>query len=547
MSTRWTSSADAVVVGFGLTGAPVLERLLGASGAGDVAVLDRGAFWEPEGHAFPGERSLILDRPLTVDPREDHVLLRTPGAGPARLRKWWASRLAGGGSWLWYGQLSRFRPSDLRMRSAYGGALGPEVRDWPIDFAELDRAYAHIQGRLRPFGCAYGHTEAAYRDFDGGPYLERPGPSHLERLMVDRLGRDGLNAYVGQSCLGGRAWDTCPVSPVTGRAAERGRPMLARPNWYVDLYGTLREDPRVRLLGGCYVSRVLVDGGVVQGVEYLQRDDAGDLRTRRIRCGTVVLAPGALETNRILLSSDLPDRNGLLGRRFTFTLERTAYLVTAEPRERDLADRLAGLYGNVVIKDFYDLGETGPLRKGGKFALYDAYVAESPARHVRNLRMRGPELARFLRAERGHYVVKVSFKGESLPSAGKFVSLSARRNAFGARVPTVTYTPHPADLLLQERVTAILPRIGRALGAVETRVHPVPSGEDLVSAHHHGGAVFGDDAAQAVLDRDCECFEARGLFVADSSFMPTSGATNSSLTAMANAHRVAGVVAARLS
>ncbi|MEV7013774.1 GMC oxidoreductase [Streptosporangium sp. NPDC051022] len=545
MNTRWTSSADAVVVGFGLTGAPVLERLLEEGGANDVVVLDRGAFWEPAEHSFPDERSLALERPLTVDPEEDHVLLRVPG-GQTRLRKWWSARLAGGGSWLWYGQLSRFRPSDLRMRSSSGDALGPEVRDWPLDFAELERAYTRVQERLGPFGCSYGHTAPAYREFDGGPYLERPGPSHLERLMVDRFRRDGLNAYVGQSCLGGRAWDSCPVSPVTGHPADRERPMLARPNWYVGLYGRLRTDPRVHLMGGSYVSRILVEAGEVQGVEFVGRDESGDLRTRRIRCGTVVLAPGALETARILLSSDLPNRNGLLGRRFTFTLERTGYLVTAEPRNRELTDRLAGLYGNVVIKDFYDLGDAGPLRKGGKFALYDAYVAETPSRHVRNLKMFGPELARFLRAESGRYVVKASFKGESLPSTGKFVSLSTRRNSFGARVPAVTYAPHPADLLLQDHVTKLFARLGRALGAVETRVHAAPAGADVVSAHHHGGAVFGESASDAVLDRDCECFEARGLFVVDSSFMPTSGATNSSLTAMANAHRVAGVIAARL-
>ncbi|GAA3075351.1 GMC oxidoreductase [Streptosporangium carneum] len=545
MNTRWTSSADAVVVGFGLTGAPVLERLLGAHGANDVVVLDRGAFWEPADHSFPDERSLALDRPLTIAPEEDHVLLRVPG-GERPLRKWWSARLAGGGSWLWYGQLSRFRSSDLRMRSSLGDAFGPELRDWPLDFAELENSYAHVQERLRPFGCAYGHTEPAYREFDGGPYRRRPGPSHFERVLVDGLQRDGLDAYVGQSCLGGRAWDSCPVSPVTGRPADRGRPMLARPNWYVGLYDRLRADPRVRLLGGSYVSRVLVEAGAVQGVEFVRRDEDGDLRTRRIRCRTVVLAPGALETARILLTSDLPNRNGLLGRGFTFTLERTGYLVTAEPRSRELTDRLAGLYGNVVVKDFYDLGDAGPLRKGGKFALYDAYVAETPARHVRNLKMFGAELAEFLRAESGRYVVKASFKGESLPSTGKFVSLSARRNSFGARVPVVTYTPHPADLLLQEQVTKIFARLGRALGATETRVHAVPAGADLVSAHHHGGAVFGENASDAVLDRDCECFEARGLFVADSSFMPTSGATNSSLTAMANAHRVAGVVAARL-
>ncbi|MDH6139339.1 choline dehydrogenase-like flavoprotein [Kitasatospora sp. GP30] len=546
MTTRWTDRADVAVVGLGMTGGPVLERLLDGSRAGRIAVLDRGEIWDPAAVSHPGEAELAGGSPLSVPAREDCVLF-TDGTAPRPLAKWWSARRAGGGALLWYGQLSRFKPSDLRMGSLAGDLPDTELRDWPLEFGELAAGYRRIEERLRPYGSSYGHPYARYTALEGPNYRDRGVPSHFERTVIDRLQADGLQPYVGRSCLGGRAWDLHPVSPLTGRLPERpDLPLLHRPNWYARLYRRLHQDPRVRLTGGVYVVRVLVEHGTVRGVEFVERDRNGRPRVRRLRAGTVVLACGAMETVRILLTSGLPNANGLLGKRFTCTLERVAYLLTGEPRSAAAADRLAGLHATVAVKDFYDLGGDPVLRKGGKFALYDGLVAETPARHVRNLRLRGRALADFLAAEREHYVVKASFKGESIPSGGKYLTLSGRRNSYGAPVPLLHYRPHPVDLALQQRVPALVERLGTALGARHTLLHPAPAGPDLVSAHHHGGAVFGADPADSVLDPDCQCREARGLFVADSASMPTSGATNSSLTAMANADRVGAKLAAAL-
>lgn len=99
-------------------------------------------------------------------------------------------------------------------------------------------------------------------------------------------------------------------------------------------------------------------------------------------------------------------------------------------------------------------------------------------------------------------------------------------------------------LRAQGHVAGLVRRLGRSLGATRTLLRPAPHDPGLVSAHQHGGAVFGEDPTDAVVSPECECYEARGLFVADGAVMPTSGGTNSSLTAMANALRVADVVAA---
>ena len=51
-----------------------------------------------------------------------------------------------------------------------------------------------------------------------------------------------------------------------------------------------------------------------------------------------------------------------------------------------------------------------------------------------------------------------------------------------------------------------------------------------------------EDPSQGVVDRDCRAHGIENLFIADASFMPTSAATNPSLTVAANALRVAGKI-----
>ena len=65
-------------------------------------------------------------------------------------------------------------------------------------------------------------------------------------------------------------------------------------------------------------------------------------------------------------------------------------------------------------------------------------------------------------------------------------------------------------------------------------------------AHPCGTLRFSDDPSRGVLDRECRAHDAANLYVADSSFMPTSTGVNPSLTIAANALRVAAAIARRL-
>ena len=57
-------------------------------------------------------------------------------------------------------------------------------------------------------------------------------------------------------------------------------------------------------------------------------------------------------------------------------------------------------------------------------------------------------------------------------------------------------------------------------------------------AHQSGTCRFGNDPATSVLDLNCKAHELDNLYVVDTSFFPSIGAVNPSLTAIANALRV---------
>ncbi|CAM5438065.1 GMC family oxidoreductase OS=Streptomyces rimosus subsp. rimosus (strain ATCC / DSM 40260 /JCM 4667 / NRRL 2234) OX=1265868 GN=SRIM_035530 PE=3 SV=1 [Streptomyces rimosus subsp. rimosus] len=67
-----------------------------------------------------------------------------------------------------------------------------------------------------------------------------------------------------------------------------------------------------------------------------------------------------------------------------------------------------------------------------------------------------------------------------------------------------------------------------------------------IANHVLGGARFGTNAADSVLDPDCRVWNFDNLYVTDGAFMPTSGSANPTLTIEANSFRVGDVLLDRV-
>jgi choline dehydrogenase-like flavoprotein len=76
--------------------------------------------------------------------------------------------------------------------------------------------------------------------------------------------------------------------------------------------------------------------------------------------------------------------------------------------------------------------------------------------------------------------------------------------------------------------------------------YQAPNGLIRIANHVLGGARFGTDRADSVLDVTCRAWDFDNLYVTDGAFMPTSGSGNPTHTIEANSFRVADELLKRL-
>jgi choline dehydrogenase-like flavoprotein len=132
---------------------------------------------------------------------------------------------------------------------------------------------------------------------------------------------------------------------------------------------------------------------------------------------------------------------------------------------------------------------------------------------------------------------------EDLPRPDNRVTL----NADGDIV--LTYTPNNTRPLdeLYSRVKKQLSNLGMNHHHLIPRNAYMKNEIPIAGVAHQAGTVrFGSDPATSVLDINCKAHELDNLYVVDTSFFPSIGAVNPSLTAAANALRVGDHLLERL-
>ena len=101
----------------------------------------------------------------------------------------------------------------------------------------------------------------------------------------------------------------------------------------------------------------------------------------------------------------------------------------------------------------------------------------------------------------------------------------------------------PSNLQAHRELRHVLGALLRDLGF--SWIFPLSFG--LGNTTHQCGTLrFGTDPRSSALDANCRAHDVDNLYVVDTSFFPSIGAVNPSLTAIANALRVADHIAGRL-
>jgi choline dehydrogenase-like flavoprotein len=442
------------------------------------------------------------------------------------------ARSLGGSTKLWFGQCIRFDPIDFEKR--------PWVphSGWPIGAKDLDPWYQRAERMFSIQGESY--DDEVYKK------MRTPAPSwNQERI------RTHFTIYSPKVDLG-------------------------------SLYGDrLGRSTQVRVLLHANVTEIQTD-------ENSRKAEAVHVRTlaggrAHIRANAIVLCGGGIENARLLLLSNrfnpkgLGNDHDLVGRflqdhpnGFTATLE------TNDTR---------------ALSNLFALQYQGPLRYFPKFPLGFAtqrteqalnctshlvfeYAEESGIASLkelyRSLRRRKlppnlltqlkrialhlPEVAR---ATARRYFLGKSPLGkprrillqchtEQQPDPDSRVTLSPNRDALGLFRGKVDWRlNHSERHTVQVMTTAMggeLKRLGLALLKPEPWLDE--PGEDWKTKlsdcfHHIGTTRMSDSPATGVVDRNCEVFGVRRLYVAGSSVFPTSGYANPTLTIVAMAMRLA--------
>jgi choline dehydrogenase-like flavoprotein len=111
------------------------------------------------------------------------------------------------------------------------------------------------------------------------------------------------------------------------------------------------------------------------------------------------------------------------------------------------------------------------------------------------------------------------------------------RDPFGLPSARVHYQHHPYDVDLSEDAMKRVCSVMEAAGGI-IRSYDTQTAENPGYGHNHGTLRAGTNPGASVLDANCQSHTVKGLFVLDCAFMPTAGASNPTLTMIANADRV---------
>jgi choline dehydrogenase-like flavoprotein len=498
-------------------------------------------------------------------------------------------------------KLASFNAGRMLKNDPAGDAL-KHVRDWPISYQDLEPFYTKAEeligingtraGQLKPISLPNGVADPYQQPVASNPIsaIAEKGMTAVATRELKAAApapyRTPLAVITENHAPSGRI----AANPKTAYVNRYGDPLGLKSNtWVALLRPTLRAFPDgLTLRCNSVVTHVEAVNDRIERVHY--RDPSG--RERVVKGKVVVVACSAIESVRLLLISAEND-SANLGARFKLGTNAALlgrFFLThcfggAELRLK------AGEYGNGT-REWHEI----PGRRFDKSVSLDSDFATDFTSHpawiqaqgiwagaaiynntsdqalplslarthgstdldtlwqgfMNSANLYGDALLDWLRSDFGTRL-SVSFMANQVPQFENQIRLHSRvRDKWGRKVAHIVKDWHPHDEYVMQRCAEMC----RDILAEGARAHFPGIRDDEMSIefgsvygvrventvrvanHILGGARFGDDPADSVLDRDCKVWELENLYVTDGSFMPTSGGANPTLTIEANAFRV---------
>lgn len=530
---------DAIVIGSGAGGATA-ARFLTEKGF-KVVVFEKGP--NPHSDDFLPYDELHFDKHEKMTPPEaiDPNIYMNNGK-PETVRRWWIANMVGGATRIWDANFPRFTREDMELKTIMGDNIpeGTSVVDWPWTYEEFQPYFERVEhewgvsGKTRQSPVQEPHRE-------GYEYPMPPVRPHASTpLLMDIFNRAGWYPYLGAKAVNSRTYDGRPGYAFSGFFAGFGDPLNDRASAYSTMIPKALATGRCELRFGHCVTRIAHEKGKVKGV-FFQAEPGG--KEMFMESSLVFMSIQAVQSARMFLISEIPDPNKMIGHYLTYHTKGT---VTARFKFHSVWDGgTSGQFqprtgiGSLEVRDLYLINDPNTyLSKGGKFASFDPYTTSTPIEMVSRINKWGKPLIDELNLMRTHGGVGFSFTGESMPVYDNRVELDPKiKDPWGLPVARTFYNHHDYDLELSRyainKIAGVLEK-----GGAEITNKFYQSKNNSGYGHNHGTLRAGRDPGASVLDINCQSHEVSGLYVLDCSFMPTSGASNPTLTLLANAYRV---------
>ena len=518
---------DVIVIGTGAGGGTLAHRL--APTGRKILVLERGDY-------LPRERDNWDSTAVFVQ-------------GKYRAPEFWLDRHGDefppevnyyvGGNTKFYGAaLFRLRPQDFGELRHHGG-ISPA---WPIRYEDLEPYYTQAEHLYLVHGA---HGEDPTEGPASAPY-RFPPVQHEPRIQqlsddLDKQGLHPLHLPIGVDLIQDEQGHATHASRCIRCDRVDGFPCLVQAKadaQVICVDPALRHD-NVQLITNAYVQRLETDdaGRTVNAVVATLADGS----TARFSADVVVVSCGAVNSAALLLrSSSIRHPNGLanssdvVGRNYMRHNNLALMAVSKQPNPTRFQKTLA-------LNDWYFGSDDWEYPLGGIQMLGKSDGEQIRANAPRWAGKVSPDMPFDVLA---HHAVDFWLCGEDLPLPDNRVTLE--------KDGRIRLTMDPNNNV--EGVKRLMHKLSGMLGRLGMEEHHLldhsiymHKGMPIGATAHQAGTVrFGTDPRSAALDVNCKAYDVDNLYVVDTSFFPSIGAVNPSLTAIANALRVADHIADRL-
>lgn len=522
---------------------------------------------------------------------EPHIYRGFDGQDRATIEGYTA-QVVGGGTQIYGGVSLRFTPTDLQLQSFNADRtdlkndpnddVRREARDWCISYEELEPYYAKAEYLVGINGTKENQMKPFSNDHYQPP-LEPNPISNYAKLGMERLGKDWGDIKPYRAPLAVITRDhppsdrKVPKDPETIKTSyvnRYGCPLGVKSSTWVSLLSPISKQPNFEIRTNCVVTHLECQGSTVSRVVY--RDPAG--KTRFVEGKLIIVACSAIESIRLLkLSAQLNpefdrriNQNDLLGKYFLTHCFGGASAVM--PERSDKSNALDADWATDCCATENFLKSKG-LWAGG--AIYnntsDRALPVSLGRNhqsqdldtlwkgfIGDVRLTGEGLIEFLDETMGRGL-SVSFMANQVPLKTNRIELHPTiKDKWGRPVAYILKDWHSHDKYLMDILAdqcAKVLELGGDTGITGTfkfklegkgGIYTAENALARIANHILGGARFGTNRNDSVLDPNCRAWDFDNLYVTDGSFMPTSGGANPTLTIEANSFRVADELLKRL-